>query len=342
MPLKKPNGLGNLSCLQRQASFQMSETGTFSADGLMLGRSGILSGGSPHNLSGLTLDAIELGPQLGAGASSKVFKAMHKPSGTLLAIKMLQADLQANQEGRRMLLNEVKLVYTVHTDHLVRFYDAFLNEGLVYLVFEYMDFGSLENLYEKTFQRGQVVPDVVMGHLLVQMAQGLAFLHKERHAVHRDLKPGNVLVNSSGTVKLSDFGISKELGSTAALAATQCGTTNYMAPERIRGDQYSYSADIWSLGLIILEGMCGKFPYPAFATMFDVVKHVLEGPVPTENPEVQQCLPPDLLQLTHLTLIKDPTQRIDVLTLMRHPFIARHQTTPNTVGQFFLGVLQAG
>ena len=77
------------------------------------------------------------------------------------------------------------------------------------------------------------------------------YLHRVKHQVHRDIKPANILVSSSGAVKLSDFGISKELGMTIGLCNTFLGTMIYMSPERIYGKKYSYSSDIWSLGLML-------------------------------------------------------------------------------------------
>lgn len=82
--------------------------------------------------------------------------------------------------------------------------------------------------------------------------------------MHRDIKPENILINSKGKIKLSDFGISKELEQTKALTNTFVGTLSYMSPERIQGHQYGYPSDIWSLGLVILELASGHFPVEAF------------------------------------------------------------------------------
>ena len=89
-------------------------------------------------------------------------------------------------------------------------------------------------------------------------------MHHKNHQVHRDIKPENILLNSIGKVKLSDFGISKELEKTKALTNTFVGTISYMSPERIQGMQYSYSSDIWSLGIVLVELATGQFPIDAF------------------------------------------------------------------------------
>jgi len=80
--------------------------------------------------------------------------------------------------------------------------------------------------------------------------------------MHRDIKPDNILVNSQGVAKLTDFGISRELDETGGLAKTFVGTLTYMSPERMEGENYSSKGDIWSLGIVIIEMMTGDFPYP--------------------------------------------------------------------------------
>lgn len=80
--------------------------------------------------------------------------------------------------------------------------------------------------------------------------------------MHRDIKPDNILINSKGFVKLTDFGICKQLDETAGLLKSFVGTMTYMSPERMEGENYSYKGDVWSLGIILIEMMTGKFPYP--------------------------------------------------------------------------------
>ena len=74
---------------------------------------------------------------------------------------------------------------------------------------------------------------------------------------------------------------------TLTLTLTRCGTTAYMSPERIKGESYAYPSDIWSFAIVALEGACGAFPYPAFGNYFEVVKRIVDGPLPTEDPAVQ-------------------------------------------------------
>ena len=105
------------------------------------------------------------------------------------------------------------------------------------------------------------------------------------HQIHRDLKPANVLLNSTGDVKLTDFGISKELENTMALCKTQVGTRAYMSPERMEAVKYSYSSDVWSLGIIVHEMATLQYPYPENDSAFALYNSIVNSPVPILKPQ---------------------------------------------------------
>jgi len=350
---KKPT-MENLhvSMENHNKSFSLSDTGSFSQDDFTVGPNGITKSPLSHGeISSLRLDQLQQGPVIGRGNSSRVYQAIHTPSGKRLAVKVLQAELEGSRESRHMLLNEIKVVYKAASAHLVTFYDAFFHDGSIYIALEYMDCGSLEGLIKAAAVNavGGRVPEGVSASILFQIIQGLTYLHRELRAVHRDLKPANVLLDSAGFVKLSDFGISKELGSgTYAQAGTQVGTLAYMSPERVRGENYGFASDVWSLGLIALEAALGAYPYPGARNYFDLVQTIVNGPIPTENPEVQQLyheqlsqMPSDLMQLVHDSLSKAPQMRPDVITLTRYPFLARHAQAPVDLRAYLVSVQPA-
>ena len=351
-------------------TFTLSDTGTFSKDMFSVGKDGVTNSPLSHGeISALRLDDLDLGRLLGKGASSRVYLATHRPTRRPLALKVLQ-DLEREQAARHSLVSEMKVVFNALSDHLVGFYDAFLHEGAVYLALEYMDAGSLLDVYENAAREGVRVPEPLLAHILFQILQGLTYLHRERHAVHRDLKPANILLNAAGFVKLSDFGtprallaarnsgraqfcprdsadarllsagISKQLDSTRELAESYCGTRAYMSPERTKGEPYGLASDVWSFGLLALEGACGRYPYPA-ATYFDLVSHIVDGPPPTDDAAVRQLLSPELHDLVHASLAKEPSARPDVLALLRHPLIQRHQSNAE-LQRYLTAALQAG
>jgi serine/threonine protein kinase len=331
MSRKKPT-LAPLTVSQGgNSSFSLSDTGSFAQDNVVLSSNGMQSPLSGGEVSGLRLDDLEPGALIGRGASSRVYCAVHRPTGKLLALKVLQEDIESSRESRHMVLNEIKTVFGAGSDHLVTFYDAFLHNGAVYLALEYMDCGSLEGLL-RVAAAGEptgTIPEGVLAAILFQALQGLIYLHREKRSVHRDLKPANILLDGRGFVKLSDFGITKELGSgTYAQAGTHVGTLAYMSPERVRGEPYDFASDIWSLGLIALEAALGRYPYAGAKNVFDIGQMIASGPLPTERPEVQCAVPSDLLELVHSCLCREPQRRPNVSQLMQFPFFHRHLGAP--------------
>lgn len=253
---------------------------------------------------------IEIG-SLGGGASSVVMEAIHIPTLTIVALKMLQVyNIEKQQQLSRELevlyknLGDLKLIdqrlesadefhenYDVEKvdlnsttnsnpdksqltnddmlktktktcPNVLSFYNAFVdpNSGMINVVIEYMDGGSLQDLAN----RGGCQDEDILADIAYQALLGLKFLHDNKH-VHRDIKPANILTSTKGIVKIADFGISKALDGNN-VASSFVGTVCYMSPERITGGSYGFSSDIWSLGLTILTLANGKFPFDGRST----------------------------------------------------------------------------
>ncbi len=151
---------------------------------------------------------------------------------------------------------------------------------------------------------------------------GLAYLHKVKHQIHRDIKPGNILINTDGLVKLTDFGITRTLDNSAGLSSTFVGTRTYMSPERIVGEEYSYSSDIWSLGLVVYELVSGQFPYNFSKVYIEHVERILRDSEPvlpddgTYSPELQNFIT--------RCLQKNPKDRDSAVELCAHPWILKY------------------
>ena len=162
---------------------------------------------------------------------------------------------------------------------------------MVKLALELMDLGSIGSLIKlisgsivKIPPPRTLIPEIILTKLTQQMVNGLLYLHKVKKQVHRDIKPDNILLNSAGEVKLSDFGICKELDSSAILCNTFVGTATYMSPERIEGQTYSYDSDIWSLGLVLIEMATGTYPYPQAKTYIEQLEYIRSTPPPQLDP----------------------------------------------------------
>lgn len=226
----------------------------------------------------LAYEDLEIGEVLGRGASSVVLHAMHAPTGTLLALKVEQiADELSCLAGsthealdcclrkvinlfdkskREQLIREICTLYDAACPRysagiaafcnvciggltcpllssLITFYGAFYREGAITIALEYMDGGSLANVIDQVGP----VPEPALANIAFQILWGLAYMKHDKR-VHRDVKPSNLLINSRGEVKVTDFGVSAELINSIAMCATFVGTFKYMSPERMQNRPY--------------------------------------------------------------------------------------------------------
>lgn len=218
-------------------------------------------------------------------------------------------------------MNDLKALEQSNCPFLVKSYGAFFDEGQVKLVLELMDHGSLDDILKLLEGRtAPLIPEPVLSKITQQILNGLMYLHKIKHQVHRDIKPGNILVSSSGACKLSDFGISKELGVTIGLCNTFVGTMIYMSPERINGKRYSYSSDIWSLGLVLFEIAIGKFPYPKPSTYIEMMETIMNSP----ELVLPDTFSPEFQDFISKCIKIDPDQRQSAIQLSAHPWILKY------------------
>lgn len=268
---------------------------------------------------------IELdGENLGHGAGGCVQKGVHKPSGTVVAIKTIKVDAKAKKE---QMLNEIKgLINAQGCPQLVQWYAAFVakNSGAVHVALELMDKGSLADLKKKLPPNFEGVPENILASIARDTCMGLAHLHGKKKVLHRDIKPENILINSKGQVKLTDFGISRDLNSTVAMAATFVGTATYMSPERALGQDYSYASDIWSVGMVIYELATKTYPFPSITSFPILFDYLCTRPEPRLDPAK---FSPELCEFVEKTLIRDTTFRLGADNLLQLPLMAKAAST---------------
>jgi serine/threonine protein kinase len=235
---------------------------------LSLSNSGVFNQDILKNNNGNDIndDAIKPYPlkrfdALGRGSSSVVYRSILLDTLTICAEKVIVSS-DSNKKG--MILRELKSLQVAteikgeNCENIVKLLKVVPNpyDGTLSICLEMMDGGSLQDLVNE----GGCQDELVLYRILKQMLTGLQYLHSLR-LLHRDLKPSNALISSKGVVKLADFGISRFLEEGNSLAESFVGTLDYMAPERMIGQPYSYSSDVWALGLTIHTLALGSYPY---------------------------------------------------------------------------------
>jgi len=178
-------------------SFTLSQSGTFVKEDFAINKQGITAvNGNEVARLGLHLADLEMLEVLGKGASSLVRKARHRPSQTDLAVKIVNV---FDKSKRDQLLRELRTLYTCAFPWLVAFHDCLYDDGAMYIVLEYMDGGSLADVLRAAQMTGsRPLSELVIAKLAARVLASLNYLHRERHQVHRDMKPGNILLNSRG------------------------------------------------------------------------------------------------------------------------------------------------
>ncbi|KAI3917721.1 hypothetical protein MKW98_021483 [Papaver atlanticum] len=267
------------------------------------------------------LEDLETIKVIGKGSGGVVQLVRHKWVGTLFALKVIQMNIQ--EEVRKQIVQEVKINQASQCPHIVVCYHSFYHNGVISLVLEYMDRGSLVDVIKQV----KTILEPYLAVVCKQVLQGLVYLHNERHVIHRDIKPSNLLVNQKGEIKITDFGVSAMLASSKGQRDTFVGTYNYMSPERISGSTYDYSSDIWSLGMVILECAIGRFPYiqsedqgsPKF---YELLQAIVGKPPPSAPPDQ---FSPEFCSFISCCIQKDPRDRMSSTDLLSHPFIKKFE-----------------
>jgi len=194
------------------------------------------------------------------------------------AEKVLTLNSSTGAQGVYRELQVIKDRAFAHCPYLVQSYEAFFVAGRVSIIMEHMD-SSLQRLLARIPHHR--LPPPALQWALLQVVRGLAFLHTHAASLHRDIKPANILVDRKGNVKLSDFGLLKQVCGDTGMTRTFVGTKVYMSPERLQGDPYDAAADVWSLGCVAYECAFGAFPFPiADPGSFPCVWQAIRQPLP--------------------------------------------------------------
>jgi serine/threonine protein kinase/WD40 repeat protein len=243
---------------------------------------------------------------LGEGGMGKVFLAEDPNLQRAVALKVMKASLAKNTTARQRFLREARLAAKIEHDHIVHIYQVGEDRGIPFLAMQLLKGASLEDLLNRSLalKTKQVL------RIGIQIAEGLAAAH-EHGMIHRDIKPGNIWIESTGggRVKILDFGLARtsqgEVGITQS--GTILGTPAYMPPEQARGEKLDYRCDLYSLGCVLYRMATGEMPLKGHDTMSMLMSLALQEP--TAPIKVNPEIPPALSDLIMKLLAKDPQQR---------------------------------
>ncbi|CAL1268100.1 unnamed protein product [Larinioides sclopetarius] len=261
-------------------------------------------------------DFWEIVGELGDGAFGKVFKAQHKETGKLAAAKICELKGEDDLDDFTV---EIDILSECKHKNIVELLEAFFFEGKLWILIEFCEGGAIDTIMvdlEKPLTESQI------RYLCHEVCEGLQFLH-EHKIIHRDIKAGNILLNMDGGVKLADFGVSAKNKHTLQRRDSFIGTPYWMAPEVVlcetfRDNPYDYKADIWSLGITLIELAEMDPPNHEMTPMRVLLKIQKQDPPTLSQPSKWSKHFNDFVSKC---LVKDPQKRATAKELLEHPFI---------------------
>jgi len=330
------------SPLKNGLKFNIYADGTLVIEELQLTKYGLIKSGKPvygkplKDGSMLALTDLKFVKNIGRGGEAHVNLYIHEKTNTHIAIKEIVMNSNVHEEGesrRKQIYSELRTYTEIVKNNISGFldiYGVFYDEGLVKIALEYMDSGSLYD-FQKTLISPRI-PENVLSVIARPVLQALLFLHENLYAVHKDIKPHNILLTSENRAVLADFGILEFFDKDGSIKQN-LGTRKYMSPERINPSEFDYitknvlsftAGDIWGLGVSILEAALGHHPFDSIinSSIFSLINYFDKN-----EDYIMHCLSnefsEDFRNFITLCLKRDPKNRATARQLLEHPFILR-------------------
>jgi len=262
--------------------------------------------------------------ELGRGGMGVVYKGYEASLNRYVAIKVLADSLAHDEAIKERFLREARSMAALNDPHIIQIYFIGEDEGQTYFVMEFVEGESLGSM----LKRDHRLTVEQSAKVIQQTALGLATAH-DRGVVHRDIKPGNLMISSRGSIKIADFGIAlsnQDLSKKLTTTGEFVGTPGYLSPEVCLGKPVDQRSDIFSLGIVLFEMLTGKMPFndeSPLGLMLEVVK----AQIPDVR-ELNHDVDPQVAQILAKMIAKDPAERYQnchdlVADLNTHPLVAK-------------------
>ncbi|WP_210363776.1 Stk1 family PASTA domain-containing Ser/Thr kinase [Bacillus sp. REN3] len=242
---------------------------------------------------------------IGGGGMANVYLAHDMILDRDVAVKMLRLDFANDDEFIRRFHREAQSATSLAHPNIVSIYDVGEEDGLYYIVMEYVDGQTLKQY----IQQHAPIPVEEALDIMQQLTSAISHAH-HNHIIHRDIKPHNILIDSSGMVKITDFGIAMALSATSITQTNSVlGSVHYLSPEQARGGMANKKSDIYSIGIVMFELLTGRLPFSGESAVSIALKH-LQSETPSLrrwNPKIPQSVENIVLKAT----AKDPFHRYD-------------------------------
>ena len=277
---------------------------------------------------------------LGEGGFGKVFLAENKKTNSQVAIKYLDFN-QMGEYGRDKIVQEGQILFKLNHENIIKFEDFTYNNSRAILIMEFAKGGDLNKKIEEQEKIGRPFEEEIILTWFLELCIVIKYIH-QCHIIHRDLKPQNIFLTEDNHIKLGDFGVSKVLKSTKDKGHfTAIGTRYYMSPELISGKEYSYSCDIWSLGIILYELCLLKNPLSHINNLEQLVNAIVNEDLTKLDKKCEENYSVETCNLIKKILVKNPDERPTIDQIIEKCkeillYIKNSKTYYNNVSYIFL------
>lgn len=257
-----------------------------------------------EELIGMTLnDRYSILEKIGTGGMAIVYKAHDNVLDRDVAIKVLRENYEIESAVVSNFIKEARSSASLVHPNVVSVYDVCECDGLNYMVMELVDGITLKEYIKKNPR----LPWQEACDYAIQIGQGIQAAH-ERNIIHRDIKPQNIIVDSTGTLKVTDFGIAKAVeGDKAIAGGTAMGSVHYISPEQARGGFTDFRSDIYSMGIVLYEMLAGRVPFDGDTPVNVAIKHIEEDALDVKC--VNMDVPADLAYVTMKAMSREQGKR---------------------------------